>query len=231
MSLSRHGIALLLCGLLCNAAQAGRSSVGDASDVAEAGDCQAETSFERIRPRNEARQRETSLRLACGVGWDTEVEATVARRRGGDARDQALTLEAKTTLVERGEGRIGWALALAVGAEKAAGGSWCQSEHSLSVEASYPLGATWLVEAQLGAQRERLDRRDSLLWAAAVEHAFSERIELRAQIEGDDRGRPLTGLAVKVDLWPEHLKLKLAYDTRTGPRAERRTSLSLRFEF
>jgi hypothetical protein len=231
MSLSRHCIALLLCGLLGNAAQAGRSSVGDASDVAEAGDCEAETSFERIRPRGEVRQREASLRLACGIGWDAEVEASVARQRGGDVRNQTLALEAKTTLAERGEGRIGWALALAVGAEKAGGGSWRHNEHSLTLEATYPLGATWLVEAKLGAQRERLDRRDSLRWAAAVEHAFSDRIEVRAQIEGDDRGRPLTGLAVKVSLWPEDLKLKLAHDVRSGPQAERRTSLSLQFEF
>lgn len=231
MSRTCHWIAALACAALCQAAQAGRSSVADDSDVAEAGDCEAETTFERIRPRGEARQREISLRLACGIGWDTEVEATVARQRSGDARGQALTLEAKTTLAERGEGRIGWALALAVGAEKTGGGSWRHSEHSLSLEATYPLGATWLVEAKLGAQRDRLDRRDSVRWAAAVEHALAERVELRAQIEGDDRGRPLTGLAVKVSLWPEHLKLKLAYDTRSGPQAERRTSLGLLFEF
>jgi hypothetical protein len=231
MSLSRHWIALLLCGLLCNAAQAGRSSVADASDVAETGDCEAEMSFERIRPRGEARQRETSLRLACGIGWDTEVEATLARQRGGDAGSQTLVLEAKTVLAERGERRIGWAMVLAVGAEKPDGGSWRQTEHSLTLEATYSLGATWLVEAKLGAARERLDRRDGLRWAAAVEHALSERIEVRAEIEGDDRGRPLAGLALKVALWPEDLKLKLGYGSRSGPQAERRASLSLQVEF
>lgn len=230
MSLSRHWTALLLCSLLCNAAQAGRSSVGDASDVAEAGDCEAETSFERIRPRGEARQHETSLRLACGIGWDTEVEASIARQRSAEARSQTLTLEAKTTLAERGEGRIGWAIALAVGAERSNGG-WRHSEHSLTLEATYLLGSTWLVEAKLGAARERLDRRDSLRWTAAVEHALSERIEVRAEIEGDDRGRPLAGLALKLTLWPEDLKLKLGYGSRSGPQAERRAGLSLQFEF
>ena len=230
MSLSRHWIALLLCGLLCNTAQAGRSSVADVSDVAETGDCEAEMSFERIRPRGEAPQRETSLRLACGIGWDTEVEASIARQRGGDARSQALALEAKTALTERGEGRIGWAIALAVGAEKSNGG-WRHSEHSLTLEATYPLGSTWLVEAKLGTARERADRRDSLRWAGAVEHALSERIELRAEVEGDDRGRPLAGLALKYALWQEDLKLKLGHGSRSGPQAERRTSLSLQFEF
>lgn len=231
MSRTSRRIAALACAALCQAAQADRSSVTDTNDVARAGDCEAETAFERIRPRGEARQRETSLRLACGIGWDTEIEATLARRRGGDARGQALALEAKTMLVERAEGRIGWTLALAVDAEKAAGGAWRHSEHALGLEASYSLAATWLVEAQLGAQRERLDRRDSLRWAAAIEHAFSERIEARAQIEGDDRGRPLAGLAVKYGLWPEHLKLKLAHKRRAGPQAEQRTSLGLQFEF
>lgn len=231
MSRTCHWIAALACAALCQTVQAGRTSVADVSDVADAGDCEAETSFERIRPRGEARQRETSLRLACGIGWDTEVEATVARQRGGDVRGQTLALEAKTTLAERGEGRIGWALALAVGAEKAGGGSWRHSEYALSLEATYSLGATWLIEAKLGAQRERLDRRDSVRWAAAIEHALSERLELRAQIEGDDRGRPLAGLALKVSLWPEDLKLKLAYDKRWGPQAERRMSLSLQLEF
>ena len=93
------------------------------------------------------------------------------------------------------------------------------------------LGPTWLVEAKLGALRDRLVRRDSLLWAAAVEHALSNLLAVRAEIEGDDRGRPLASLAMKYTVWPDHLKLKLAYGARSGPQAERRANLGLQYEF
>lgn len=231
MSCTRHWIAALACAAACQAVQAGRSSVTDGGEVAEAGDCEAETAFERTRPRGEARQREASLRLACGIGWDTELEASVARQHGGAARSQTLAFEAKTTLTQRGEGRVGWAIALGVGAERTGGGSWRRNEHSLTVEATYPLGRVWLVEAKLGALRERLNRRDSLLWAVAVEHALNDRLEVRSELDGDDRGRPLASLALTYALVPEHLKLKLSYGARSGPQAERRTGLALALEY
>lgn len=231
MSRTLHSIAALACAVICHTVQAGRSSVTGASDVAQVGDCEVETALARIRPRGEASQHDTSLRLACGIGWDTEVEATAARQRGGDGRSQTLALEAKTTLSERGDGRIGWALAVGVGAERSSGSTWRRNEHSVAVEATVRLGPTWLVEAKLGALRDRLVRRDSLLWAAAVEHALSDLLEVRAEVEGDDRGRPLASLAMKYTVWPDHLKLKLAYGARSGPQAERRANLGLQYEF
>ncbi len=73
---------------------------------------------------------------------------------------------------ERDENRVGWALALGIGAERA-GGSWRRSEYAFEVEATRQLVERWLVEAKLGVARDVRSRRDSTLWALALEHAVS----------------------------------------------------------
>jgi hypothetical protein len=180
-----------------------------------------------VRARGEPTQRERAARLSCGVGWNTELEVAHARLRSGTARGEALVLEANTTLRERGPGRIGWAVALGVGAERI-GGSWRRSEYGLSVEATRQLGEQWLMEVKLGAMRDVLSRRDSTTWAVAIEHALHERVEWRAGLEGDDRGRPLLELGLRYTLWPDLVQLKLSHGVRGGRQRER---MGLQVEF
>lgn len=223
-------IAAVVCAIACQAAEAGRSSVGDESDVPDAGDCEIELGFERVRTRGEASQRERLLRLACGVGWHTEVEVAHARQHSGAERGESLQLEAKTMLRERRDGRIGWSLALGLGAERS-GGAWRRSAHAVAVEATRSIGDAWLVEAQLGVARDVIARRHRTLWAAAVEHAIDERLELRAEVEDDNLDRPRIGVGLKYTPWPDGAQLRLSYATRSGPRRETSTALSLQFEF
>jgi hypothetical protein len=223
-------LAALVCVAACQAAQASRSSLSDESDVADAGDCESEVVFERLRARSEPTQRERGVRLTCGVGWNTELEATHARQRSGPARGESLRFEAKTTLRDRGPGRVGWAVALGVGAEGISG-AWRRSEHGFEVEATRQFGDAWLVEAKLGAVRDVLSRRDSTLWALALEHSLHERFELRAELEGDDRGRPVAKLGLRYTLWPDRLQLKLLHGVRGDRPRERSTSLGLQVEF
>jgi hypothetical protein len=223
-------LVALACVAACQYAHASRSSLSDESDVADAGDCEAELAVERLSARGEPTLRERALRLTCGVGWHTELEAAHARQRSGPARGESLVFEAKTTLRDRGDGRVGWAVALGVGAERV-GGSWRRSEHGFAVEATRQFADAWLVEAKLGAVRDVLSKRDSTLWTLALEHALHERFELRAELEGDDRGRPLAKLGLRYTLWPDLLQLKLSHGVRGGAQHERSTSLGLQVEF
>jgi len=145
-------------------------------------------------------------------------------------RGESLAFEAKTTLRDRGDSRIGWAVALGLGAERIAG-SWQRSEYTLAVEATQRLGEQSLVEAKVGAARDVLSRRDSTLWALAIEHAVHERLELRAELEGDDRSRPLAKLGLRYALWPDHAQLRLSHGVRSAMQRERITSLGLQVEF
>ncbi len=230
MSPVRCLLVIWACAAACASAQAARSSLSDESDVADAGDCEAELVYERARVRGEPALRDRALRLACGVGWNTELEAAHARQRSGAARGESLAFEAKTTLRDRGDNRIGWAVALGLGAERI-GGSWRRSEYGLAVEATRQLGEESLMEVKLGAMRDMLARRNSTTWAVAVEHALHERLELRAGLEGDDRGRPLLELGLRYTLWPDLVQLKLSHGVRSGSQRERITSLGLQVEF
>jgi hypothetical protein len=222
--------AALVCVAGCHCAEASRTSLADESDVADAGDCESELVWEQVRRRGEATQRERALRLTCGVGGNTELEVVHARLRSGAARGEALVFEAKTTLRDRGPGRIGWAVALGVGTERI-GGAWRRSEQGFAVEATRQFGDAWLVEARFGAVRDVLSRRDSTLWALALEHAPHERLELRAEVEGDDRGRPEVKLGLRYTLWPDRAQLKLSHGVRGGGQRAHRTSLGLQLEF
>ncbi len=230
MNLVRCLLVAWACAAVGTSTHAARSSLSDESDIANAGDCQAELVFERTRVRGEGALRDRSLRLACGVGWNTELEAAHARQRSGATHGESLAVEAKTTLRDRGDNRFGWSVALGLGAERS-GSSWQRSDYAFAVEATRQLGERWLVEAKLGATRDVQSRRDSTRWAVALEHALHERLELRAELEGDDRGRPLMQLGLRYTLWPDDVQLKLLHGVRSGAQRERITSVGLQIEF
>lgn len=216
----------------CSGAQAERSRLADGADVVEAGDCEIETAFERKSARGSARERESSIQFGCGIGWETELVAAFARRHSdGATREEAVGFEAKTSLRERGDGRIGLTLVLGAGGERPAGGPWRRNEHSLALEATYGPAPGWLVEARLGSARDRLARNDKSLWLLGVEHTLTETLEARAEIGGDDRSRPWLGLALRWQFWPETASLKVTYSTRSGPQRERVFGAALSFEF
>ena len=81
MNLVRCLLVAWACAAVCTSTHAARSSLSGESDIADAGDCQAELVFERTRVRGEGALRDRSLRLACGVGWNTELEAAHAGQR------------------------------------------------------------------------------------------------------------------------------------------------------
>lgn len=212
-------------------AQSGGERLASAGDVAAAGDCDIEVAGERKRIRGQAPERESSLRAACGIGWQTELEAAFSGRHGRSARDQSIALEAKTTLRQREGGNVGWALAIGVASERGSGTGWRRNEHFVAVEATLEPLRDWLVEAKFGTARERSPRIDKTLWALAVERTISNTLELRADVEGDDRSRPLVAVGLRWAFWPEHAVLRMSYGTVSGPQRERRAGLGVKYEF
>ena len=232
MSTPRRVLALLVLATACNAALAERSRLGDEADVVEAGDCEVETAFERRSVPGSPRERATSIQLDCGVGWNTELAASFGRTRGGGApRDDAASLEMKTTLRQRGDGRVGWALVLGVGGERQAGTSWRRSEHSVALEATLEPALGWLLEAKIGSARDRFARHDTTHGLLGVEHALMDTLEARAEIDADDRRRPLLRVSLRWQFWPDTAALRVSYGARSGWERERRVGAAFSFEF
>ena len=223
--------ALIYAGL----ASAERSRLTQEADVVEAGDCEVESAGARERARGKGPARESSLELNCGVGASTEVSLLVARRRSDNGRERGMGLEGKTGLVPRRQAGIGWSLAYGLARLRENAGPWRTAEHFVALEASHQVATAWLLVAQLGTLRERIERRDRTRWSLAAEHALlAERLELKLELGGDDRDRrrrPQVGAALRLTLWPDDFSLTLRYEAGPAPNRERRTGLGLAYEF
>jgi hypothetical protein len=224
----------LLTALACSGASAlaaaQRSGLGADSAVADAGDCEVETAFEHGKKRGEAAQRGSALRFACGIGWRTELEAKMAWTRAGIQHERVLALDAKTSLRDRQRDAVGWALGLGIDAQRL-DGRWRRSEQRVELEASRQFGALWLGEAQLGTVRDSFNRRRSTTWALSVEYAWNERVEVRAELSGDDRDKPFLALGWRRAVWGEDLQLELTWAERLAWPRERKLALALQYEF
>lgn len=199
--------------------------------MVEAGDCELETLFERHKARNAAAARESSIQLGCGIGWRTELAAGFSRQRSEGARDESISLEAKTLLREGGSAGVAWSLAYGMAAERGVGTDWQRGEHYVAAEAALRPAAGWRIEARLGTARDHAARKDKTLWSLAAEHALTDTTEVRAEFGGDDREPALAGIALRWQFWPERALLTLSGGTRTGPTRERRVGLGVSFEF
>lgn len=237
MTSARHlSILLMTCTALVASVSASAQTAADGrrlerdGDVAEAGDCDIETALERKRVHGDTPERRSTLRLNCGIGWLTELEVAHARGHGGTRR-HSIALESKTTLRERAGASVGWALALGVAGERGSGNGWRRSEQFVALEATMVPARDWLLEAKLGAARERSQRLDKTMWTLAAEHVIGDSVEWRAEIEGDDRHRPLATLGLRWTFWPERAALKVSYGASSGPQRERRTELGIKVEF
>lgn len=232
MPIRASTILVLICAAASHAAQAERSRLDDGVDVVERGDCEIEATAQRRKLRAEPPERESALRLGCGIGWGTEWALAWASTRSNGARDDARGFEGKTSLRERAGSLPGWTLAYGVAAERSAGGGrWRRSEQFIAIEATLQPAAGWLAEAKLGTARQRNPRRDTTLWSLGLEHGLSENIEAVAELSGDDRDRPLASVGLRLQIWPEHAVLALSYGLKLTPQRERRFGLGITFEF
>ncbi len=231
MRFAHRVVAGLACAAACHAALADRSRLAEDSEVIEAGDCEIEAGIERAKARDAARERSSSMQLNCGIGWRTELAATFVTTRSDGSRDRGFGVEAKTSLRDRGEGQLGWSLAYGVQAERGSSSRWRHAEQFIAIEVTYALGRDWLVEARLGAARDRVSRSDSTVWTLGAERALTESVEARLEVSGDDRHRPQWNAGLRFAVWPEHALLSVFYGGRSGPQRERQAGVALTIEF
>ncbi len=227
----RNVLAALACAAVCHSAQADRTRQADNADVLERGDCELETKFERRAVRGAAPERESSVRLGCGLGWRTELALESTHQRSEGLRDQAIGAEGKTSLRPPGIGQIGWALSYGAGAQRGGNARWQHSDSFAALEAALKPEEDWQIEARLGSARDHIARSDKTLWALALELAVTDAVEVRVEADGDDRSRPLVSVALRWLFWPEHALLTLSSGTRAGPMRERRFGIGISFEF
>lgn len=89
-------LPIVLCAaVVCDAARADRSRVGDDSLVADPGECELEIARERQTARNEPAAQHQMLQLDCGVGWQSELSISVALQRAGGASERGLAIEGR----------------------------------------------------------------------------------------------------------------------------------------
>jgi hypothetical protein len=227
---TRRLLAALACAAACSASHADRSRLDD-EDVAERGDCEIELAAERQTARRAATERETALQLDCGIGWRTELKAALARQRSPGERTDSFDLEARTALFDRAVAGVAWSIAYGASAERSAGGPWRRSAHFLALEGALRPAEAWVVEAEVAWRRDRIDRREAWVWTLGVEHEISDLLEVRAELEDDNRSRPLAGIELRYEFWPDRARLNLSYAARSGPSRERKLGLGVTFEF
>jgi len=227
---NRRLLAALACAVACHASHADRSRLGE-EDVANPGECEVELGVERQTAHRSATERETAAQLDCGIGWRTELTVASARRRSSGERADSFDIEARTGLADRAIGGIAWSLAYGVSAERDARGPWRRSAHFVALEGALRPAGAWVVEARVGWQRERLERREAWGWLLAVEHELSDRFEVRAELDDDSRSQPLAGIESRYEFWPDRARLNLSYAARAGRSHERRLGVGVAFEF
>lgn len=232
MRYARGLVAALACALAGGGpALADRSRLDDDTDVLDAGDCELEMKAERTTVRGAAAERGSAVQLGCGIGWRTELVAMFATNRSDGPRTQGSAVEGKTALRDRSGDRIGWTLAYGVATEREAGLSWRRSGQFIAIEATRTLGRLWLVEAKLGAARDRASHSDATRWGLAVERALTDALEAGVEIDGDDRQRPLVAAGLRYEILPDRALVSLSYGLRSAPIRERRLSLAITVEF
>lgn len=231
MNTLRIALSMLVLAVTTTAALADRSRLDDESDVVDGGDCELELAVERTRAGDDARERGRSMTFGCGIGWGSELALGIASARDGSSRTRITALAGKTALRSRAGDGVGLSLAWAIDGQREAGSRWRRSGHVVALEATRAVGSSWLFEAVLGAARDRVERRDALVWSLGVERALGEAFEAKLEWSGSDRERPTLGAALRWEIWPDHALLSVSYERRGGPVRERQVGVAVTFEF
>lgn len=227
-------LVALLCALACGASHADRSRLDD-ENVARRGDCEVELAMERQTVRqaegHSVAPHAEVVQLSCGVGARTEIVAAYTRERSDGERALAVDLEARSTLFDLGRAGGAWSLSYGASAERSAGTSWRTVAHFVALDAAWRPAEAWVLEARLGWSRDRIEARHTRAWLLAVEHEISDRLEVRAEVADDPHSRPLVGVELRCEFWPDVARLQLSWAARSGASRERRLGVGLAFEF
>lgn len=218
----RATAALLLLAAL-GAAQAGRPLQAEDAGVMEPQACELEGAHSHWRQPGAA-QRQDSLQLGCGIGAGSEIALQALRPR-------ELALVGKSQLAQVGDAQLTLAWSLA---HRHVAAAWRRSGAGLVLVASAPLAPDWTLHANLGHQRDELQRRRSTVWALAAEHGGlgeDGRWQPMAEVFGDDRGQPWANAALRVTLVPARVFVDASLGCQLGGTRGRLATAGFKFAF
>lgn len=150
----RHATALLLVAA-AGAAHAGRPLQAEDAPTMEARACEVEGATSDWRGRDGGHTRQSYLQLGCGIGWGTEIalQAYQPRELGLNGKTQVFS-------TRRADGDAQLSLAWSLNHRRVET-AWRRSGAAVILVASAPLSRDWVVHANLGHQRDELQRRRS----------------------------------------------------------------------
>lgn len=218
----RTVFATCLLGAL-GPAQAGRPLQAEDAGVMDPQACEVEGAHSHWR-QQAAAQRQSSLQLGCGIGLDSEIALQAVR-------PHELALGGKTRLWRVGEAQFTMAWSLA---HRHVETAWRRSGAGLILVASAPLGHDWVAHANLGHQRDELQRRRATTWALAAEHnglGEAGRWQPMAEVFGDDRGRPWANVALRLALVPGQVFIDASVGRQLGSANARLATAGFKLAF
>lgn len=205
-----------LAFLTSAAARAASPMATEDADALVSGQCEWETVAQRQHPPT---QSGWGGKLGCGGWLGGQIGLGGQRSRGDEGAFDSLALGGKVVL----RPRQGQGLGLTLAWELASQGRRFDSRQVLLV-ATRSLGAHGLLHLNLGAVHSRLQHQTLGLWALGGEWTPLARLDLLAEVHGQQHGRPQFGLGLRFNPTPAwSLGLMGA---QSGARAESRTWLA-----
>lgn len=210
------------------AAHAGRPLQTEDAGVLAPGESELESFAGWQRADGVATERTASIQFGYGVGGATQLALQLARASAHDEHVAQLNLVGKTGLRELTETQAGFALAWTLAGERPRGGSARLQGYELRAVASAPIDA-WTAHANVGHARDRRAHQSTTLWALAVEHATTPRLDLMLETFGDDRDRdPWLNAGVRYAAIAQRLFLDASFGRQTGGSGARLITVGLK---
>lgn len=222
-----HPVIAVPVLLAAAAAQAGRPLQAEDAPVMDPQACEVEGASSDWRGGGRD-ARLSYLQLGCGIGWGSEIALQALR-----PREFALNGKTQIFSTTRPDGDAQLSLAWSV-AHRPVETAWRRSGAVLILVGSAPLGRDWVVHANLGHQRDELQRRRSTTWALAAEHnglGEAGRWQPMAEVFGDDRGRPWANAALRVVLLPNRVFVDASVGRQLGGTNARLATAGFKFAF
>lgn len=238
--LARGLLAALALAAAALPAQAARPLATDDAGVIAAGTCELEAAAGSTRvEEDDARLslRERGALLACGLPFDAQAGLAYSHASAAGARAQGLALAGKWALWS-GAGEAAPALALsgalAWSRESASGQGWQREGSELRLIGTLPLAAV-LLHANLGHARAAQGGAKATLWGLALEAQPIEAAGLGwaplAEVYGDDRGKRLAAIGLRLTLQPERLFVDTAFTRQQAGGKARGWQAGMRWAF
>lgn len=221
---------LLFCWLALPA-WAGRPLATEDAGVLERGDCELESFAARERAPASPRVTTLSVQAGCGIGWNTQVAASVAREREAGERSRLVGLVGKTGLRALTDTDYGVTLAYSLQWTRLPGDQLRRSSTEVKGVLTIPV-RDWLVHANLGPAYDHRARQWSTGYGLALERPGAlGPLDLMGEVFGTDRERATLQLGVRWPVVPDRLFLDASIGRQLASDGVRLLSVGIKHAF